>query len=234
MQTEFRSLATTGFCAALVLSSGFQASGQNNGFYIKGDVGGNITPDIDMKEFFGVTLIPGAKVKLDPGFRAGFAGGYWFNDWFALEGELGFFGNNIKEIDGATHIHDASFVNVPLLFNARFQWKNASRLTPYIGGGAGFSESIFDAEHIEMPIFPGSASTVSLHGSDADTVFAYQGFAGLRFTINDKMGLSLEYRYFSADSATWHTDFTAGMFSDRMSFGRSQTHALSLAFDFKF
>jgi len=65
-------------------------------------------------------------------------------------------------------------------------------------------------------------------------VFAYQAFAGLRYKLNDRMGLSVEYRYFAADEAEWRADFTSNTFSDTMRLGRIQTHALSLAFDFKF
>ncbi len=212
-------------CAAVSLFAG-RSFGQNTRFYAKGDLGGNLTQDIDLKEFFG-PVAPGSKVQLDPGFRAGVAGGYQATDWLAGEVELGVMENNIKSITGATHIHDATFANVPFLFNLKLQWPNRSVLTPYAGAGVGFSESIFDVDHVTI-------GGVSLSGNDVDTVFAYQAFAGLRYTINEQMGLSVEYRYFAAESPSWQADFAVGTASDTLRFGRSQTHAFSLAFEFRF
>jgi len=200
--------------------------GQEVGWYVKADAGGNLTRDTDLKEFFG-PVEPGTKVKFDPGYRFGFGGGYQLTSWFAAEGEVGFMGNRINSITGATEVHDAWFMNVPFLVNARLQWPNRSLITPYIGGGVGFSEAILDVGHITL-------DGTSLHGDNADTVFAYQGFAGLRCRLNERMGLSLEYRYFAADPAEWRSDFAFGTASDRMRFGSTQTHAISLAFDFRF
>jgi opacity protein-like surface antigen len=163
---------------------------------------------------------------LNPGFRAGIQGGYQFCEWFAAEGELGFMANAVDSITGATRVHDASFANVPFLVNLRLQLPTRCPFTPYIGGGAGFSETIFDVGTIEL-------NGIEMHGSDADTVFAYQGFAGLRYAINARMGLSVEYRYFAADPGEWHGD-TFNTASDRLRFGRSQTHAFSIAFDYHF
>jgi opacity protein-like surface antigen len=210
----------------IVTLTGLSALAQNSGFYIKGDVGGNITRDIELKEFFG-PVAPGSQIKLDAGFRAGLSGGYQVTEWFAAEAELGLFENTINSITDATSIHNATFANVPLLFNAKFQYPNRTPLTPYIGAGLGFSEAIFDVDNITV-------GNTSLSGSDNATVFAYQAFAGLRYRLNERMGLSVEYRYFVAESPTWHADVTVGNGSDAMSFGRSQTQAFSLAFDFRF
>jgi opacity protein-like surface antigen len=200
--------------------------GQNTRFYVKGDVGGNITQNASLNEFFG-PVAPGTKVKFDPGFRAGLAGGYQLTDWFAPEVEVGFMENRIDSITGANRIHDAWFANVPFLVNGKLQYPNSSPVTPYVGAGIGFSEAIIDVGRIDL-------AGTTLHGDINDTVFAWQAFAGLRYKINDSMGLSLEYRYFSADSASWQADFTAGTASDTMRMGRTQTHAISLAFDFRF
>ena len=204
----------------------FSGLSQGTGFYLKADLGGNITQNTDLKEFFG-PVAPGTKVKFDPGFRAGLAGGYQFTDWFAAEAEVGYVENRIDSITGADRVHDAWFGNVPFLVNGKFQYPNRSPLTPYIGAGVGFSEALIDVGRIEL-------GGTSLHGSITDTVFAYQAFAGLRYSINERMGLSLEYRYFAAEGANFQADFTSGTASDTMRMGRTQTHAISFAFDFRF
>jgi len=199
---------------------------QDVGWYVKADAGGNITEDTDLQEFFG-PVQPGTKVKFDPGYRFGLGGGYQLTPWFAAEAEVGFMGNHINEITGAAEVHDAWFLNVPFLVNAKLQWPNRSAITPFVGAGVGFSEAILDVDQIRL-------NDISLHGNNADTVFAYQAFGGLRYRLNDRMGLSLEYRYFAADPAEWRSDFTVGTGSDRMRFASTQTHAISLAFDFRF
>ena len=73
-----------------------------------------------------------------------------------------------------------------------------------------------------------------MHGSDAAAVFAYQGFAGLRFKLNDQMGLSLEYHYFHADGAEWSAESNHGASSDKLRFAGTETHSLSVAFDWRF
>ena len=213
-------------CGAIIAGCTLAAWGQSTGFYVKADAGGNITQNADLKEFFG-PVAPGTKVKFDPGFRAGLAGGYQFTDWLAAEAEIGYLENRIDSITGADRIHNAWFGNVPFLVNGKLQYPNSSRLTPYMGAGVGFSEALIDVGQIDI-------GGTSLHGDLADTVLAYQAFAGLRYALSDRMGLSLEYRYFAADGATWRADFTAGTASDTMRMGQTQTHAVSLALDFRF
>jgi OOP family OmpA-OmpF porin len=212
--------------SGMLLGGTSPALSQSTGFYVKGDVGGNITMDADLKEFFG-PVAPGSKVKFDPGFRAGLTGGYQFIDWFAGEVEVGYMENRIDSITGADRVHDAWFGNVPFLVNGKLQYPNSSPLTPYIGAGVGFSEAFISVGQIAI-------GGTSLHGDMNDIVFAWQAFAGLRYKLNDRMGLSFEYRYFAADGASWQVDFTQGTASDTMRLGHTQTHAISVAFDFRF
>lgn len=224
MKTSIRFPLKSIVCSGLVAAT-LPALGQT-GFYLKADMGGNLTQDADLKEFFG-PVAPGSKVKFDPGFRAGLTGGYQFLDWLAGEVEVGYLENRIDSITGADIVHNAWFGNVPFLLNAKLQYPNSTRFTPYMGAGAGFSEALIDVGRIDI-------NGTSVHGSLNDTVFAWQGFAGVRYTLNERMGLSLEYRYFAAEGANWQADFTQGVPSDTLRMGRTQTHAISLAFDFRF
>jgi len=197
-------------------------------FYVGADAGGALTGDTRVKSFLG-PVDPGTKVRLDPGVRVGFVGGYRLTDWFSVEGETGVIGNNIKSITGASIDGDATLANVPFLLNARIQMPHGKcPITPYIGGGAGGSATVLGFEHhID---FNGER----LHGSDAAVVFAYQAFAGLRYAINDHMGLGLEYHYLATTGPTWTADHTGGASSDKLSFLGVQSHALTVAFDYHF
>lgn len=212
-------------CAGLALLSPSPANAQWERFYFKADAGGNWTLDTDLKEFLG-PVSPGTKVKFDPGARFGAAFGFHVTDWFAAEAETGVFANSIDTVTGATRV-DAGFANVPFLLNARFQCPRMYRITPYFGGGIGGSAAVLDVDELEI-------NGTRLHGNDSTAVFAYQAFGGLRCRLNDHMGLSVEYRYFATTDPEWRADVTFGTPSDKIRFGGTQTHAVSIAFDFRF
>src|ERR1700730_18548603 len=77
-------LHSKGLIGLALLTAALPAWGQATKFDVKADVGGNITQDTNLREFFG-PVAPGTKVKFDPGFRAGLGGGYNVTDWFAGE-----------------------------------------------------------------------------------------------------------------------------------------------------
>lgn len=227
MKNTYRLLALLSVCGTFAIVSTFPAQAQPEGLYLKADAGGNVTLDTDLREFFG-PVTPGTKVKFDPGVRVGLAAGYQITDWFAAEGEFGMMANRISSITGADRVDNATFANVPFLVNAKFQCPGRCAITPYIGGGVGFSIAVLDADRITI-------GETSMRGTESsDAVFAYQAFGGLRWRINDRMGLSVEYRYFAADSPKWRTDFAFNTDTGTMRFGGTQTHAVSLAFDFRF
>ena len=95
---------------------------------------------------------------------------------------------------------------------------------------------------ISIPVSKKTACTRSqplngglLEGYMSTVVFAYQGFAGLRYKINENMGLSLEYRYFATTEPEWEADVVFGPAgSDNVRFGRIESHVFSIAFQFRF
>ena len=214
-------------CAAVMLAWATPALGQGNRFYLKGDAGGILTSDTSLKEFFGEPLAPGSKVRFDPGARIGITAGYDFTDWFAAEAQTGVMVNNIRSVTGASRV-DATFSNVPFLVNARFQCPSQKcRFSPYLGGGLGMSAAVISADHLNL-------GGTSIHGTDSDAVFAYQAFGGVRYRLNEHMGLSLEYHYFGTTAPEWRADAVFGTTTDRMRFGPIETHAISAAFEYRF
>jgi len=195
--------------------------------YVGADAGGTIPSDLNVKEFFG-PVAPGTKVHLDPGFRLDFVGGFQLTDWFSVEGETGIMANRIDSITGADINGWASVDNVPLLANVRLQLPmHKCPVTPYIGGGVGGSVSVVDFQ--DNINFNGASG----NGSAASLVFAYQAFAGLRWALNDNMGIGVAYHYFVTDGSDWKFD-TFGTATDHMKFSGSRLHAISVAFDYHF
>jgi opacity protein-like surface antigen len=123
-------------------------------------------------------------------------------------------------------VHDSSYNNFPLLANLVFQYPCRCGFTPFAGGGLGPSFSILNADAI---VANGSV----IDGSDADVVFAYQLFAGLRYRLNERMELGATYKYFVADGADWDADVFLGPDSS-IEFDDTQTHIVAFTFDFRF
>ncbi len=204
----------------------WSARAQDTRYYIRGGVGGSWMPDTSLKEFFG-PVTPGSKVSFDPGARVTVAGGYEFTDWFAGEVETGVMVNGIDTVTDATRVDDATFSNIPFLLNARFQWPTRCPFTPYIGGGLGGAASVIDVDHLDV-------GGTSLQGSQATAVFAYQAFGGIRYRINERMGLSVEYRYFATTDPEWTADAVAGTPTDTLKMGGIENHSVSLVFNYQF
>jgi opacity protein-like surface antigen len=222
-------------CAAcaIVLGSAVTTECQEPRFYAKLDLGGCFTQDANLEGLLGF-VGPGSKVKFDPGFRIGLAGGYQLTDWFAAELEIAGMQNPIRPLTAPyVSVQSAALYNIPIMVNAKFQYRNRSPLTPYIGAGVGVSDDILDAGHIEVPTGP-DYPVPEFQGSASQFVFAWQIMAGLRYALTERMGLSLEYRYFWADSPSWKVNNNNQPIGDTIQFGQTRTQVLSLAFDLKF
>jgi outer membrane protein len=224
MKNSRRSLACA-FGACVIALLAFNSLGQEGHFYAKFDMGGGIAEDMDLQQFFGEN-VGGGDVKLDAGLRFGMAGGYWVTDWFAPEVEIGTMMNSIDSFGGSSQV-DATLTQVPFLVNAKFQLPNKSIVTPYAGAGVGFSTSILSADYMQL-------GNTYMDGSDADMVFCWQVFAGVRFALNETMGLSLEYRFLAADGPSWEAEYASGTSTDKISFGDAKVQTLSIAFDWRF
>ena len=51
------------------------ACAEQNRFYLRADVGGTSTRDVELREFFGQALVPNSEISLEPGIRVGVRAG---------------------------------------------------------------------------------------------------------------------------------------------------------------
>ena len=222
MKKTLRLLAGS-FVASLFMTA---ASAQDPllGLYFRADAGGTWIQDVDLRDYFGVQS-PNSQVEFNAGPRFSATVGYDIIDWFGIEGQLGVMAN---EIDFITDVEDldAFLVNFPFMVNARLHFPTYYRVAPYIGAGVGGNSSVLEADIITV-------NGTSVEGSEVDTVFAWQAFAGLRFSIGQHMGVSLEYRYFESDGPSWRADDFGGG-SDTIRFGNIRAHSVTAAFDWTF
>lgn len=170
------------------------------GAYVTGFLGVSIPRDADVTgtDFFeGINFDD--TVEFDPGVYLGGSGGYDFG-LVRLEGELSYRYseiNTIAEQGGTTYRNvDGNLGVFAMMFNGFFDLHNASPVTPYLGGGIGFATL-----HLSNTYGRDNLGKFIFYGSGDDTVFAYQGGAGIEIAINRQLSMDLGYRYFAADDA---------------------------------
>jgi opacity protein-like surface antigen len=187
--------------------------------YVRGDVGLAITDDMDTKFFPGAGSV---SLDLDPGMRFSVAGGALFGGFFGLEAETGFIFNDIDNIRGFTDV-DGWVSQVPFLVNAFFQYKNKTGFTPFGGAGVG-------GAWVGLFLDDATSPTVRLDGEDADFVFAWQAFAGVKFELNDNLSVGLIYKYLWTDDGHWDVEDTG----QDIHFDGTHTHSFSAVVNYSF
>jgi opacity protein-like surface antigen len=188
------------------------ARAEHIGWYVKGGVGPAWADDVEVD-------LADDDLKFDVGMRLDIGGGYRFCDWFALEGETGFIINYIDELGGIDDWDDSYVANWPLMVNAVFEIPTRTPLVPFLGVGMGMSFTTLEIDDVG-----------GLDGDDTAAVFAYQGFAGLRYNINDQWSVSVQYKYF----ATTDPEYDVGGLSEDLELQDVRTHAIVASFGFNF
>lgn len=96
----------------------------------------------------------------------------------------------------------------------------------YVGGGAGVARVKFE----DYRVFSNASPLLD----DSDTVFAWQGIAGVRAPLSENIDVGLKYRFFNADNAVSGDEVTVvNNFNDQYE-TRFRSHSLlgSLIFNF--
>jgi OmpA-OmpF porin, OOP family len=174
--------------AALAAIAADSARAQTPGWYIGGEGAWSHLGDQDA-----TATAPGSStpLKIHPGegFAAGINGGFEFQSGLRLEGEAVYRRHDLNSSSsaGVTSPTHGSIGNVAIMGNAFYDFNNSTRFTPYIGGGVG-------AARLHLDDF-NSVGSPGLSASDWR--LAYQGIAGVRYTIDPHWSASLDYRYFA-------------------------------------
>ncbi|MEE8515291.1 MAG: outer membrane beta-barrel protein [Alphaproteobacteria bacterium] len=159
------------------------------GGYASMSGGINLTNDSDITGT-GINLT----ADFDNGWGLAGAVGYKYPSGLRLEGEISFRDNEVDSVSGVT-TGSGDVSSFGFMANVLYDFGNG-KIVPYIGAGIGLAHVSFDA------ISPVGGSVVD----DSDTVFAYQGIAGLAVPLNDLVALSLDYRYFATADPDTTTD----------------------------
>ncbi len=126
----------------------------------------------------------GAKIgySTDSGISGSAGLGYKISNGFRIDGEYTYRDNEIKAMGIKGNIESHS-----LMANGYVDIPTGGKITPYIGAGAGVS-NVSD-------------------GDVDDTVFAYQGMAGLSYAVSEQTAIQLGYKYFATSTPKYDVGF---------------------------
>lgn len=146
--------------------------------------------DTDLSGFAG-----GSKLELDPGFRVGIGSAYAFTRYFSVDWEVSVLASSVKDASGLDEM-DATITQVPFLVNGTLQYENQTAFTPFVSAGVGAAATSINIDEAR-------SGTTTLDGSDYDFVFAWQIAGGVRYAINERLGLGVLYKYLWTADVEW-------------------------------
>lgn len=148
------------------------------------------------------------------GWRKEFEFSYRQNDLRHLPGDgIAFTGWTEDTVDG-------DIQSMAFMFNLIKNFNSDSKVTPYVGLGAGMARLKASYAGAD-PSFSGGFGSLSVN--DKSWEFAYQGIAGLAFELAEGLALDLSYRYF----ATLDPDFSGTLAGTATSFNQEyNSHSL--------
>lgn len=193
------------------------------GPYASFDAGPTIYQNGELKNFGGPAS---GSVHYNVGASGDATIGYAFNRYVAAGFEFGVNTTTIDSIPGY-YLDNAQIYNLPFLANITFTYPIPhSLVTPYIGGGVGGSDSVFDPSSMS-----GIQSKNTVTGEEDDVVFAWEAYAGLRFQLSPNMSLGIAYKYFGTGNPNFSyppsPKFNVG-------FRGVETHSILATFNLRF
>jgi len=142
------------------------------------DIGAAFQQDITLSDPMGDS----EQVTFDPGARLDFDFGYNFTTNWTAELEIGLIVSQVKNSSIlGTDFMEVDWVELPMMINVIYTQPLGHHFSAYVGGGVGGAFSDYSNE------FGGTTAS--------DTTFAFQGLAGLKYTINDRWDLGLAYKF---------------------------------------
>ena len=222
MKTYFIILATL---VTISIPSLCIAAAGRPGPYISVFMGTSVARDQNVSGFDSANNPFDDRVTFDPGIYVGGTAGYDFG-FLRLEGELSYRDAPIDTVTGSSGFRyrsvDGNLGAFATMFNAFLDLHNASRITPYVGGGIGVATL-----HLSDTTAFDNSGKLFLYDDSSDTVFASQVGAGMDIAINRRCSLDVGYRYFITDRARLDGDFITSNF-------RLESHNAMVGFKFKF
>jgi len=190
-------------------------------WYAQADIGVSLVNNTDVEQFIGPA---GGEAEFEVGFASGLTAGYHITPWLAAEFQTGYMVNGVQDVD-------AVLSQCPFMVNLSFELHKCGKFVPFVGVGAGGMLSILS---IDDYIDAGEEGAVRIDGSDADFVFAYQAFGGIRYDFNDRMGVGFLYRFRGTGGPSWDVeDWWTGATAGKIEFDDVFSHTFTVLFNFR-
>jgi outer membrane immunogenic protein len=185
--------------AALILAIGFGATTASAQMYMSGNLGVVMVSDADVS-LEGITF---AELTFDTGLGLTAGLGHAYGNGLRSEIELGYRANDLDKAKIDPFIADLAGVprsiplngdvsSLSLMVNGYYDFQTGGPITPFVGGGLGFARVSLDS---------------SILGIDENnTVFAYQLAAGGSISLNPRLNLDLQYRFFGTSDPKFTDD----------------------------
>lgn len=147
------------------------------------------------------------QMEIDGGLGARAAAGLVLKRRFRMEFEYGYRKTDLDKVSaesGGVKVEvpvAGDFSMNTLMVNGVFDFRNASRFTPYLGAGIGMG-----LVEVSNPAFTTLGVTVP-SGSEDDEVFVYQLYGGVGYWILPQLLGYAEYRYMGSGDAKFNTTF---------------------------
>jgi opacity protein-like surface antigen len=185
------------------------SAGDQEGFHLGAEAGLALMQDLTLKD------TGGARMSFDPGARLDLSFGYHFTNGISYGFGAGFIYNSVDRIAGIS-LGDAGasadFYQFPLLVDLNYTHTIHGPIKGFFGGSMGAVIGRF------------SASSPGGDINHTDYTFAYQGMAGIKYELNDRMDLGLTYKFLG----TTDHSFGSGIKS-----GGTMAHCIMVCFQMK-
>lgn len=155
--------------------------------YLSGHVGGSRTSDTTIDNGSGAEH----RLSHDLGFDLGIATGYAM-PFFRAEAELSSRNADVHRINGE-NARTGDTTAYSAMANLYFDMKNSSRVTPFIGAGAGI---------LRLSIDDLRSDSVRIE-DQSDSTEAWQLMAGLAINLSPRTDAYLTYRYLDCNDLHW-------------------------------
>ena len=171
---------------------------------------------------------PSGKVSYDVGASGDAAIGFAFNRYVGLDFQTGYTWARINSVQNYT-ANNSSMANVPFLANVTLSLPiRHSNIIPYVGAGAGGSDSVFDAHSFS------DTSGNSINDNEDDVVFAWQAFAGVRFMLNPNISMGVRYDFFMTGNSSFTYPLSGPAPNVNVEFEGVRTHSIMITLQANF
>ncbi len=137
------------------------------------------------------------QLQFSPGFAVSGDIGYGFENQLRPEFEIAYRKANVNKVTGPVSGPNTTgnYNSIDFMGNLFYDFDTHTGLTPYVGIGAGIALTGAD----------NAGTVVGTTLDSQETLFAYQGIAGLSYEISERLDATADYRYFSTLEPEFHT-----------------------------